>query len=121
MKKILYLIFASFAIMTWQACEYDWLETEPVILPDEVSFAGDILPIFEARCVTCHSTGGIEPDLSAANAYTDLFAKGQIDLIVPENSILYTSMAPGGNMNNYTIAGDAALVLKWIQEGAVNN
>lgn len=121
MKKILYLIFAMFAIMTWQACEYDWLQPEPVILPDEVSFSGDIIPIFEAHCTGCHTTGGISPDLTAANAYADLFAEGLIDIAVPENSLLYTKIAPGGSMNQYTSPGDAALVLQWIKEGALNN
>ena len=121
MKKILYLFIAMFAMVTWQACEYDWLEPEPIDLPDEVSFADDILPIFQARCVNCHGVGGITPDLTAANAYADLFNENQIDLLVPENSILYTKMAAGGSMNQYTSQGDAALVLKWITDGAQNN
>ena len=122
MKKILLILAIFTSLVTWQSCQYDWIEEEPV--PDSVSFAVDIIPAFNnggCNSTVCHGTGGIPPDLTAANAYTSLFAENQIDLAVPENSILYKKMATGGSMNKYTSLGDADLVLKWIQQGALNN
>lgn len=106
-----------------QSCEYEWIETEPVVVPDTVSFTTDILPIFDRGCdaSVCHGKGGTPPDLTAENAYASLFAENQIDLAAPENSILYVKMAPGGSMNKYTELGEPELVLKWIQLGAPNN
>ena len=123
MKKLL-LVLALFAgFLAWQSCEYDWIETEAPVIPDTVSFATDIIPIFDRGCdaSVCHGTGGVPPDLTRDNAYDDLFAENQIDINTPENSILYVKMAPGGSMNKYTEPGEPELVLKWIQQGALNN
>jgi hypothetical protein len=121
MKKILLIIAIFAGLMAWQSCQYDWIEEEPV--PESVSLAVDIIPIFISGCNSsvCHGSGGVKPDLTAENAYTSLFEENQIDLTVPENSILYKKMATGGSMNKYTSLGDSDLVLKWIQQGALNN
>jgi len=127
MKKIL-LILAIFAgFLAWQSCEYEWIEAEPAdpndTIPDTISFSAEIIPIFERGCnaSVCHGPGGESPELTAENAFTSLFAENQIDLAVPENSILYVKMNTGGSMNKYTEPGDAELVLEWIQQGALNN
>ena len=123
MKKIL-LILAIFAgFLAWQSCEYEWIEKELIIVPDSVSFTTDIIPIFERGCnvSVCHGAGGVSPELTAENAFTSLFAENLIDLAVPENSMLYLKIAPGGSMNNYSKSGDPEIILKWIQEGALNN
>jgi hypothetical protein len=106
-----------------QSCDYAWVEEEPVEVPETVSFSNDIIPIFERGCNAgvCHGSGGVIPELTPDNAYTSLFDNNQIDLNVPENSILYTKMAPGGSMNKYTEAGDIEFVLAWIQQGALDN
>lgn len=121
MKKILLIFTILFGLVTWQSCQYDWVEEEPV--PDSVSFIVDIIPIFNTGCnaSVCHGSGGQKPELTTENAYTSLFEENQIDLAVPENSTLYKKMATGGSMNKYTSLGDPDLVLKWIQQGALNN
>jgi hypothetical protein len=48
-------------------------------------------------------------------------AKKMIDKANPESSRLYTKCAPGGSMNKYCQPGDPEIILKWIQEGALNN
>jgi len=127
MKKVL-LILALFAgFMAWQSCEYEWIEQEPPdpndTTPKVVSFSAEIIPIFERGCnaSVCHASGGVSPDLTPANAYQSLFDENQIDLTTPENSTLYKKMATGGSMNKYTEFGEPQLVLKWIQQGALNN
>ncbi len=123
MKKIILLIITMLSIMTWQSCQYEWIDPIDTVIPDVVSFAGDIQPIFDRSCNStgCHATGGVAPDLSPANAYNDLIAKNQINLANPAGSILYTKCATGGSMAKFTKPGDADLILKWIEQGALNN
>jgi hypothetical protein len=90
----------------------------------QVSFAGDIIPIFNKDCNTsgCHSAGGIKPDLSAAAAYNSL--SNYVNTTDPKNSELYlwvtgkkgTPMPLSGPNKEYN-----ALILAWITQGAVNN
>jgi hypothetical protein len=126
MKNVI-LILALFGIfLAWQSCQYEWIEQEPPdpndTVPQVVSFSADIIPIFERGCNAgvCHG-GGVEPDLRAENAYLSLGDNNQIDLVTPENSVLYKKMATGGSMNKYTEFGEPELVLKWIQQGALDN
>jgi hypothetical protein len=124
MKKIILLIIALIGILAWQSCQYEWLDPVDYVPPppgDTTSFSLDVVPIFTESCASCHSTGGIAPDLTPANAYADLFAENMIDVAVPENSILYIKMATEGSMNKYTKVGDPEIVLQWIKEGALNN
>lgn len=123
MKKYILLIISLIGIMAWQSCQYEWVDPVDVIVPDVVSFSVDIQPIFDQSCnnAGCHATGGTDPDLSPANAYAVLFSDNLIDLVTPANSILYKKVATGGIMNKYTQPGDPEIILKWIQEGALNN
>ena len=123
MKKIILLIVTLIGVMFWQSCQYEWFEPLEPALPEEVSFTVDIVPLFNEGCNSsgCHSTGGIAPDLTAANAYSSLFALNLINLTVPEESKLYTKCATDGSMNKYTQPGDPEMILQWIKQGAPNN
>jgi len=124
MKKTLLILAIFTSLMAWQSCQYEWLDPVDYVPPppgDTTSFSLEVVPVFTASCTSCHSTGGISPDLTPANAYADLFAEDLIDVAIPENSILYIKMATGGSMNKYTKVGDPELVLQWIKEGALNN
>lgn len=123
MNKLILFIFSTLTILSWQSCQYEWVDPVDPVIPDVVSFSVDIVPIFNRSCNMggCHSAGAVPPDLTKSNAYNDLFAKNLIDIAVPENSKLYTKCAPGGSMNKYTQPGDPEMMLKWIQEGALNN
>jgi len=127
MKKVLLILSIFIGFLAWQSREYAWIEEEPAdpndTIPDTTSFSEEIIPIFEKGCnaSVCHAAGAVKPDLTRENAYTSLFENNQIDIAVPENSILYVKMAPGGSMNKYTSPKDPEKVLKWIQQGALNN
>lgn len=92
----------------------------------EVSFANDIVPIFEKSCAVsgCHVTGGLKPDLSAAQAITALTNGNYIDLAVPENSEIYAWLT-GKRGAVMPLSGSDpeinAFVLAWIEQGAQNN
>jgi hypothetical protein len=119
-----------FLSLLWNACTKDYVYHEPLLPPSsqdsivkKLSFAERIIPIFQDHCVECH-TPGFVLDLTAANAYNDLWAKSEIDTLTPTNSNLYLRMSsitnpmpPDGNLPTDTIQ----VVLQWIQEGAKNN
>lgn len=91
-----------------------------------VTFAGDIVPIFNSSCNPsgCHNSGGKAPDLSAPNAYNALLSGNYINTGNPAGSVLYqwmtgkmgTPMPVSGINKDYN-----ALVLAWIKQGAQNN
>ena len=91
-----------------------------------VSFASDIIPIFNSSCNTagCHNTGGKAPDLSAPNAFTSLSNGGYFNAADAQSSELYlwmsgkkgTPMPVSGINKDYN-----ALILAWIKQGAQNN
>jgi len=92
----------------------------------EVSYANDVLPIFEKSCSIsgCHTAGGISPDLSTANAYNSLINSDYLDLANPENSKLY-GFVSGTLTPVMPVSGAdpeiAAMILAWIKQGAQNN
>ena len=92
----------------------------------DVTFAADILPIFQNNCSTsgCHSPGGQKPDLSTSNAFTSLTNGNYFSIATPEDSEIYKwmkglkalPMPPSGSN-----ATNTAKVLAWIKQGAQNN
>lgn len=116
---IIMLLLAVALIMG--SCEYDNPQPFPEVV-DTVSFSADIIPYFDQSCNMggCHITGAVKPDLTAANAYSSLFAEDNIDLDNPEDSKLYTKI-DGGSMAQYSTPASAALVLAWIKQGALDN
>lgn len=119
--KLICLVMLMFSLA---ACEYEWMEVEPVppLPAEEVSFKDQILPYFNASCNMsgCHAKGGFNPDLSAENAYNVLTTKGWVDTTKPEDSKIYKSVL-SGSMKSFSTATNNAILLKWIKEGAKNN
>jgi hypothetical protein len=125
-KTILAILVVATAMIQLASCKYD--EILPPPPPDQVSFSGDIIPIFNQSCnmAGCHSGGAADfaPDLSAAHAYSALSDGGYIDTIMPENSLLYrwingqegVPMPPDGVNSFYN-----AIILKWMEQGAPDN
>lgn len=115
----------------------------PPPLPTNVSFAGDVFPIFARRgCETCHSGGGIGRDLGnlTLDGSTNLvhrelteeispnFAMTRVNLQTPAESLLLTMPSletPPDPHPNATFTSDTdpdyQIILAWIEEGALNN
>jgi hypothetical protein len=127
-KRPIFLILILFSLFLG-SCKYDFILPEPTVPIDNggnpISFATQIAPIFSAgnKCTACHNTGGQSPDLTAANAFTQITAK-YLNTTTPEASPIYVFPSPtnttGHTWKKYT-ANEAALVLAWIKEGAKNN
>jgi hypothetical protein len=127
MKKsnIYFLLFVIGLILN--ACTYDFIvkeELPPIDVTVPVSFATQIVPIFNNSCVSCHKPGGQAPDLTAANAYNSIKTMNLANTAAPETSKIYTEPNPANTAvhtwKKYT-AAEAQLVLTWIQQGAKNN
>ena len=126
MKNILivFLMFGGLAIM--QSCYYDH---PPEPLPfecEDVSYSTHIQTIFINSCATnaCHD-GTKEPDLRKDVAWNELRSGGYINLLSPEESILYRTvefrenpMPPGGPQISQI---NRELILCWLSEGALND
>ncbi len=125
----IFLILILFALFL-NGCKYDFIlpeEVTTVVNPggQPISFATQIAPVFSAgdKCTACHKSGGQTPDLTAANAYSQIMSK-YVVVATPETSMIYTEASPA-NASVHTwkkfTASEAALVLAWIKEGAKNN
>jgi hypothetical protein len=98
----------------------------PAEVTKDVSFATDLLPIFETRCALsgCHNAGGQVPTLTPSRAYDALLEEDLINFETPESSELYDwltgklqpAMPFGGSDPDIN-----ALVLAWLKQGAKNN
>jgi len=112
------------------------------VLPTNVSFANDIVPIFALGgggrgCEACHSGGGPGKDLGglkldgpASQVYTELVTEDptRVRLLTPETSLVLTMPSresPPDTHPNVTFASatdpDYLKLLVWIREGARNN
>ena len=92
----------------------------------EVSYANDMQPFFDAKCIACHKTNATAPDLSIGVSYGVLISDSDKDGVAyvntstPESSSIYTWITTG-TMSNYATAAEADMVLRWIQQGAQDN
>jgi hypothetical protein len=104
-------------------CYYDSV-VPPEFEVKDVSFSTQVEPIFytKTKCTSCHIAGGPASflDLSQGTAYTSINDPKYIDLSSPESSLIYTKPLPGQGHTAYT-AEEAAYVLQWIKEGALEN
>ena len=122
MKKLLMAIILFTGLFLMFSCEYEYIQPDIPLIPDEVSFSEDIVPIFTKSCnaAVCHDVGGAPPDLTPQNAYLSLTNGGYLNLETPNQSSLYVSLKTG-SMKGYAQPGDAEFILAWITQGAKNN
>ena len=112
-----------------ESCSYDEYIPELVIIDptDTISFADEIVPIFEAKCNSsfCHGQNAIPPNLTPANAYRSIIDGDYVNLVDPVSSEFYLwlngvdgrdVMPPGGADPDLN-----ALFLTWVQQGALDN
>lgn len=123
MKNIVCLIALMLGLLLLHGCYYDNPPEPALVNIEGVSFSTHIIPIFNKACNNsgCHD-GTVKPDLTAANAYTALIGGGYIETTFPKNSILYQEINQNGMPPGNPLPGlDKALILKWIEDGAIQN
>lgn len=120
MKKSLLLIIGLFIII-FTSCEYKIVEPIFVELPDEpVSFVEDVEPFLYSKCgSSCHET--LSPVLTIGNSYASLINGGYINTEDPASSEIYEKVSSGHHSSNPLSSEEMAYLLKWIEEGALDN
>jgi hypothetical protein len=109
------------SIIGLTSCEYEFIEVGQPDPDIEVSFSEMIAPIFSGNnCTACHSAGGTPPNLATEQAYNSI-VPALIDADAPESSRIYMVPAPSSNHPAKYTPAQAALVLAWINQGALNN
>lgn len=119
--KLFFAALISGFVMT--SCTYYTNDYDPLVVPDNLSFEADIVPIFETKCNSagCHN-GSIAPDLRADNAFKGLTKGNYVnDDGNADNDLLYQKIDKGGSMEVYATDLERAFIKKWIEEGAQNN
>ena len=127
MKRIPTLIFSGLFLMALTGCYKDITSPgqDPNAPPQDVSFSGDLQPIFSANCTSsgCHDEKpGHNPSLVPGKSYNAIISGGYVNTAVPNSSALYTevksgSMPPSGALKQ----ADMQKILDWIRNGAPNN
>lgn len=117
------LICILLVLVFLTSCKWETIEPVEVDLPpidQPISFANDIQPIFNSKCTGCHpSLGGL--NLEEGSSYSQITSKGLANLTSPIESKIYYKPDPNGNHSAKYSVKEAALVLRWIEEGAQNN
>jgi hypothetical protein len=125
-KKILSVLALIIISVGLWSCQWHTIQPidytpDPNDTLDTISFSAEIQPIFNSKCIACHTTQS--PTLTAANSYNNLINGGYIDTANPEASVIYLKLkdeqhpSPSGTFTGAQLA----LLLQWIQQGALNN
>jgi mono/diheme cytochrome c family protein len=94
----------------------------PTAQPAAVSFARDVLPIFDQQCVKCH--GGDKPaDGLSLESYTDLMKKPVIQPGSANASELVKLIVSGAMPRRAPRLSDAQIktISDWVNAGVLNN
>ena len=114
--RIARIVMAASLIMMIGGCE-NYIIEKPVI-PPGISFSLDVQPIFDAKCMDCHS-GLINPNLTYEESHINLINGGFINTDDPESSIIYEKLRE--SHSSRATEEEKLIILLWITEGAENN
>ena len=126
-SKILILLSVIVLIILFSGCYKDILSPgqDPTAPPQDVSFSGDLQPIFTASCALSGCHDGVpahKPSLTAENSYNAIIGGGFINTVVPASSLLYGEVKSGGMPPTGALKpSDVQKILDWIRNGAKNN
>ncbi len=92
----------------------------------DISFATDIKPIFDARCIKCHGVERTKEGLDM-QTYANIFAGSRNGPVVEpgnaDNSLLVQLIVEGEmpNRGDPVTPGELQLIIDWVNQGALNN
>jgi len=128
-KAILIIAMILTEIMAMVSCTHN-SNTQVV---SAVSFRKDIIPIFTASCAlnsSCHlgaNSLNLETNFDSSDAYNTIISKNLVSTSDPSSSLLYVEVSGNGIAEMpkppaaALSAGQQALILQWIKQGALNN
>lgn len=91
--------------------------------PDRVTYEGVIQPLFEQRCVSCHSGGSpaASYDMTTLEGIKGNGSDDTPNAIAGDpQSLLVVKSQPGGSMNRYYVGqAELDLVVKWVVEDSL--
>lgn len=128
MRKQILIFAAIVVVLALNSCESSYIhfDDEGTFIKDTISnpidtiyFGEEILPLLQNNCGSCHFAG-TEPDLESPDLYNNLINGNYLNLTDPENSTLFTLPDPG-HADDYLTAEQHVLIVKWIEQGALEN
>jgi mono/diheme cytochrome c family protein len=100
--------------------------SEPAVAGAGVSFANDILPMLESRCITCHGGDRIEEGL-VLKTHSDIMAGSENGSVVTPGDAANSLLAELVLAQKMPKRGpkltppQVQLIIDWINQGALNN
>jgi hypothetical protein len=128
MRKQIFILAALVSVLALSSCESSYIHfndegtfiKDTIVNPvDTIHFGEEILPLLQTNCGSCHFAG-TEPDLESPDLYNNLINGNYLNLTDPENSTLFTLPDPG-HADDYLTAEQHVLIVKWIEQGALEN
>lgn len=128
MKRALIFCSICIVITMFISCESSFIHfddegtfiTDTILNPiDTVHFTEEILPLLQNNCGSCHFAG-TEPDLESPALYNNLISGNYLNLEYPESSTLFNLPEPG-HADDYLTPEEHVLIVKWIEQGALEN
>ena len=87
---------------------------------DTISYKLAIQPIWDGKCMDCHSIdGGREPYLDMEVSYDELISGGYVDTSNVESSQILKKL--NGTHKSKVTDTDRLIISMWISQGAKNN
>ncbi len=123
-KRFIFLITVLLSLFV-TGCKYDFILPVPEVpVTGDISFSTQVAPIFStgSKCTSCHKPGGQSPDFTTASAYASI-VPALVNTSAPDQSMIYTFPGPTTATHSWKklTAGEAAIILQWIKQGAKNN
>lgn len=87
----------------------------------EVSFANDITPIINKKCMECHISGRIPPYFDSGSYYRVLIEGGHIIPFDADKSSTYIKVKEKHSITSTLASEEMELLESWINKGALDN
>jgi len=118
MAQISKYLLVFFIFVCFAACTKYSFEIKPVVEIPDVSYSQDVQPVFDAKCVKCHS-GTTPPDLRQGNSYKSLVDGGYVILPAEDSKL---NKAVTDNLHaSFTTQEEKSIIYSWILQGAKDN
>jgi hypothetical protein len=122
--------FALLLLAALQACGGSQGDTA-VAPSDQVSFAKDVLPIFQKNCVSCHSgSKTLSEDLSLDSYRALMVGKSGVPIVIPGNpdrsevvKVIEEARMPKivEGFHRPLLTRETSILRQWIAQGAKDN